>query len=131
MQQIHNPNKDCKPGDLLWGKNNRNKDGWRTHYIIYPGPFEDPHHLFLGAMLTHAQINGNIPMREEHFIHEDANGEKYKVTYNKSLIVASKLFKKIEWAPFTKVGELAAEGLTFVEQTIGHMDPEYYPYNAD
>ena len=55
------------------------------------------------------------------YLQFDKSGIQHKVTYDCSFLVKAKLIKSESWGPFSKVGELTAEGIQFVENTIGEL----------
>lgn len=117
------------PGDIIKGENNRNRDGRRSHYIIYLDKAENNASEFYGVMLTHSPNYGNVPLQAEHFINFDKTGMRHTVTFDASFIVADKFIKKADWAPFTLVGQLSQEGLEFVTRLIADKNPTRYPDN--
>ena len=125
---MKDPCKEAVPGDVLYGKKNLNKGRARPHYIIYLGTSKVAG-TFLGAMLTHSSDFNNISLREEHFKKKDNAGNDFKVQYENSFIAGELLYKKQDWAPFTKHGELTKEGLEFVIHHIGHLIPKFSPLN--
>ncbi len=116
-------------GDILHGKNNRNIRGISPHYIIFLGPDTTTTDRFMGAMLTSSSGYSNIALEEGHFEKYDENKKEWKVFYKKSFISSDLYHKKIEWAPFTKVGQLTNKGLQFVLNQIGHKSPIISPLN--
>jgi hypothetical protein len=118
-----------KPGEIFRGDNNENINNIAPHYIIYLGQDANPSDVFFGAMLTHTSGMGNIPLKESYFIKHDEFGTPYKVIYDNSFIVSELFHKKVEWQPFTKVGELSVEGLQFVMDKIGDKIPKSFKYN--
>lgn len=125
---ITNPTKSCNPGDIIKGKKNKNIDR-SPHYIIYLGPYGTSEDFFLGAMLSTSPDHGNTALLEEHFEKTDEHGNTYKVYYKNSYISTHKYLKKMDWAPFTKQGQLSKRGLEFVIKIVGHLKPEFFPYN--
>ncbi len=124
---MENINYQPEPGDILHGKHNRNTRKIKSHYMIYLKPYSED--LFLGAMLTSSSNYGNIPLGENHFEKYKENRHKYDVYYKSSFISRDLYFKKNEWQPFTKVGQLSKEGLKFVLAHIGEKEPIYFPHN--
>ena len=114
-------------GDILEAENRGLKQGF--HYIIYieGNSFED----FIGAMLTTSDINGNIPLEEQHFERIDQNGNDYKIYYKESHIVKVRLIKpEFDWGEYTKVGQLSKNGIEFIDEVLRHAPTmsfgEYY-----
>jgi hypothetical protein len=126
---MKDPNIDAEKGDILWGENNKNKDGRRSHYMVYLKPHSSDSDLFIGAMITHAKGYGNILLKPSHFEVVDQNGNNYQVIDEHTLIVAYPLIKKVEWFPFHKAGKLSPEGIAFIENAILHLNPEFYADN--
>ena len=121
---MENPNTEARKGDILWSDNNLNKSGRSAHYMIFIKSHDN--HYFVGAMITHSKGFNNIPLKEGHFKKADGTGKNYKVLYDNSLVVSKPLFKKLEWSPFIKVGELTAEGVAFIEKRILSSEPGFY-----
>src|ERR1700712_3155319 len=118
------PNTEAKKGDILYAENNINKQSKTPHYIIYLKPHPGNDNLFIGAMLTHASINGNIPLQKDHFVEADENGNKYKITYNNSLVINHPIYKKNDWMPFEKFGQLTQKGIEFIEASIAPYEQQ-------
>lgn len=75
--------------------------------------------IFYGFILTHSpNYKNNISLKEEHFLNEDSNGEKYPVRYDKSFFCIQKLIKKSEWGPYREVGQLSQQGVNFLESKV-------------
>lgn len=129
MTHIIDPSKQCMPGDILHGKNNRNKRGLTPHYIIFLGSIPSNPDCFLGAMLTSSSDYSNIPLHVNHFDKADAQGNPWQVTYKHSFIVDELFFKKNDWRPFTKVGQLSTDGLLFVEKHLKDKNPVFSQLN--
>lgn len=101
-------------GDILKG----NYELGAIHPIIFLEGYSNDY--FIGAMITSSpeyKKTKNILMRKEHFV------EKYKIHFNNSHLVDAKLYKKLEWGPFKKTGELTLEGIKFVESIIHKKYP--------
>ena len=128
---MNNPNTDAKKGDILVVENLSGKINKATHYMVYLKPFPEKSHLFIGAMLTHATINGNIPLQKDHFIKTDETGVKYKIRYNKSLVVNHPVYKNTDWIPFKKVGQLTPKGIEFIEQNIAPYEQQFIMPHAE
>lgn len=118
-----------KPGEIFRGENNENINNMASHYIIYLGQDEDRSDVFFGAMLTHTDGMGNISLKDSHFTKYDQFGSPFKVIYDNSFIVSELFHKKVDWRPFTKVGELSAGGLQFVMEKIGGKLPKLFKFN--
>lgn len=132
--KFDDPNQHSQPGDILWADNNFNKPEYRgPHYMIYLGPNGDDPYTFLGVMLTSAKKKyaGNVPMTEEYFEKNDADGNPWRVYYKNSLIVKKLFTKSVQWQPFEKCGQLTAAGLAFVRDQVGELEPEFFEGNAD
>jgi hypothetical protein len=102
-------------GDILRASDRRRIAG--LHYIVFLE--EDNLTDFVGAMITTSSMGDNIPMDASHFKILDQNGQPFALTFNNSHLVNARLKKFHAWGPFTKVGELTAEGIRFVEAAIG------------
>lgn len=126
---MDNPKTDALPGDILYGHNNRNLGNVSPHYIIFLALGDLPD-SFLGAMLTHSDRFGNIPLKKEHFEEVNNEGNLWDVQYETSYISADLYHKLIDWRPFDKVGRLTPEGLNFILTVIGHKDPILSRLNA-
>lgn len=85
--------------------------------------------FFAITMLTHSSRHNNISLNEEHFKNKDSSGKNVEIQYEKSFIAGDLLYKKQEWAPFTKHGEITAEGLAFINKHIRHLIPKFSPLN--
>lgn len=107
-------------GNILEASNRAFNAG--KHYIVYFEGYDDIN--FIGGMITHMPSKKNIKMADSHFKKLDESGTNYKVQFDNTNLVIAKLKKFINWGPFTKVGELTNEGITFVEKTIGHLNEE-------
>ena len=101
-------------GDILEASDKSLGKG--VHYIVFLGMSNDPH-VFLGAMLTRQNIHENIPLIANHFC------PNFPVTYDNSHIVNRLFVKFSNWGPFTKVGELSAVGLEFVQGHLANQSP--------
>ena len=104
-------------GDIL-GLNNNETDNKAIHYIVYLEVYPKDTSMFIGAMLTHSDMIGNIPLNKEHFIKFDKSGQSYQISFNKSLVVNHPLFKKSEWVNYDIVGKLSEAGIKFIEDNI-------------
>ena len=113
-------------GDIL----GLNKDGMPNnklpHYIIYLEVYPSDISMFIGAMLTHSNMNGNIPLIKEHFIELDDLGRDYQISFNKSLIVNHPLFKKSDWLNYKIVGRLSQAGIDFIENSIAPYELQFH-----
>lgn len=86
------------------------------HPIIFLEGYDDG--FFIGAMITSKcpeRYPDNLPMEKEHFLEASVDGQKYEISYGPSYLVDAKLLKRLEWRPFTKVGELTTSGTDFVD----------------
>ncbi len=125
------PNVEAKKGDILSIENELIKENKNTHYMVYLEPFPTNKNLFIGAMLTHSSINGNIPLQEDHFISNDERGNSYKISFDKSMVVNHPLYKKVDWMPFVKVGQLSQKGIDFIEDNIAPYVRQFIPHNLE
>lgn len=125
------PNIDAKKGDILSTENYLNKENKVPHYMVYLEPFPNNNNLFIGAMLTHSSINGNIPLQEDHFINTDEMGNNYKISFDKSMVVNHPLYKKVDWTPFRKVGQLSQKGIEFIENNIAPYVRQFIPHKLE
>ena len=100
------------------GLNNNETDSKAIHYIVYLEVYPKDTSMFIGAMLTHSDMIGNIPLNKEHFIKFDKSGQSYQISFNKSLVVNHPLFKKSEWVNYEIVGKLSEAGIKFIEDNI-------------
>lgn len=126
---MQNPTNEAVKGDILWGKNNKNLKGVRSHYLVYLANLPNEATLFIGAMLTHSPIDGNILMKREHFEEFDKNGDKFIFQFNGTRVVKKLLLKRTEWAPFSKRGKLTKKGIQFLEDNLAGP-PEHFSLNA-
>ena len=125
------PNTEAKKGDILHADNNINKQNKTPHYIIYLKPHPGNEHLFIGALLTHSPINGNVALQKDHFVQADQNGNEYKITFNNSLVINHPIYKKIDWMPFEKVGQLTPKGIEFIEGNIAPYEQQFIANNIE
>ena len=108
-------------GDILKGR----KGSDAIHPIIFLEGKDDTY--FIGAMITSSpNYKDNILMKSDHFETEDLGGERYEVSFEESYLVDAKLLKRMEWLPFSKVGQLTTEGVDFVISTIGDKYPQVW-----
>lgn len=126
---MNDPSIEAKPGDILYGKNNKNIFGIKPHFIIFLGDDTCSKDQFLGAMLTSSKKYSNISLKESHFEQYDLNGNEWQVYYKLSYICPEMYYKKKNWRPFKQVGQLSKEGLKFVLDKIGSMEPIHSPLN--
>ena len=125
---MDNPNIEAEKGDILWIDNNYNLNNI-PHYLVYLEVYPKDTNLFIGAMLTHATMNGNIPLMKDHFMELDKNGNKYQVCFNNSLVINHPLFKKGDCLPFFKVGKLSIKGIEFIEKSIEPYVVQFHQKN--
>jgi hypothetical protein len=103
-------------GDIIQG-NLRGKNE-SFHPIIY---FKECNEEFFeGGMITHYSGFGNISLLDEHF------NKKINDDTRPSYFVKNYLFKKHEWGPFYKIGELSPEGLKFVQSQLVNTIPKIW-----
>lgn len=101
-------------GDIFWATDKQNA----RHAVVYFEEWEkDPNTFFVGLMLTHANISGNIKMESSHFEINDANGIAHNFQYDNTFVVNTKLIKSIDWG-FVKSGELTQDGINFLKENI-------------
>ena len=105
-------------GDIIGLNSNEINAEKAIHYIVYLEVYPKDTTMFIGAMLTHSEMSGNIPLNKEHFIEIDKNGQSYQISFNKSLVVNHPLFKKSEWLNYDIVGKLSEAGIKFIEDNI-------------
>lgn len=111
--------KDMKKGDILKGKNNIQDDGRFGHPIVFLR--QNDTHTFIGAMLTSSgKFGENISMEHKHFNVTDEFTFRTQDTW---VVSGGPFIKKMEWAPFKKVGELSKEGIKFVESHLTRTNP--------
>ena len=111
---------DIEPvkGDIIGLNDNEANADKQIHYLVYLEVYPKDTSMFIGAMLTHSDMTGNIPLTKEHFIEIDKNGQPYQISFNKSLVVNHPLFKKSEWFNYDIVGKLSKAGINFIESSI-------------
>lgn len=100
-----------KKGDILKGSK---KEAF--HFIVYLE--EKDKNGFIGAVLTHSNINCNVLMKEKHFKTKQTNGRKWGFQFDNTYLVIKQFKKPISWGPYRKIGELTNEGVRFVELKI-------------
>jgi hypothetical protein len=127
---MEDPTKESVSGDILKAENNFNINAIPAHPIIYLGPHPD-NNYFLGAMLTHSPRYSNVALQKNHLKLNDDNNNPFEITYDGSFISSDLYQKKMNWAPFTKVGELTLEGLDFVLAHVGDKIPKLSPLNRE
>lgn len=125
------PNINARKGDILITEKDITKENQHAHYMVYLEPFPNNKNLFIGAMLTHSSMNGNIPLQENHFITVDENGKNFRISFDKSMVVNHPLYKKTDWIPFLKVGQLSQKGIQFIEDNIAPYVRQFIPYNLE
>ena len=126
---MDNPNIQAQKGDILWVTNNNYGTENIPHYLVYLEIYPKDTNLFIGAMLTHSLMSGNIPMKKEHFLEVDEEGKRYQISFNRSLVVNHPLFKKGDWLPFSKVGRLSEKGIEFIEENIAPYVVQFHQKN--
>ena len=108
-------------GDILRGR----KGSDAVHPIIFLEGQDDS--FFVGAMITHASNRrDNIPMLEEHFKRFDNKGRRFQLYFQRTHLVEAKLLKRLDWRPFSKVGELSHSGIAFVEEKLRGLHPRVW-----
>ncbi len=115
-----------KRGDIVLGENNTNPRYPKNGHPIVFLENKDAY-TFVGLMLTTKSHDGmNNLMEFTHFMTHDENGNEYEFKYSGTHIVPVNLLKKLEWAPFTKIGKLTPEGISFVENIVANTEPVYW-----
>lgn len=56
------------------------------HFMVQLEPLPVNREFFIGALLTHAAMNNNIPLQKDHFVETDENGDLSKITFDNSMI---------------------------------------------
>lgn len=95
------------------------------HYIVFLRFYPENDQFYIGALLTHSKINGNIPLLKYHFIEKDKNGNIYKVKFDKSLVANHPVYKKNDLDMSNLVGRLSEEGVAFVEKNIAAYERQF------
>lgn len=103
-------------GDILRGSKRGRDEAF--HPIIYIS--EHDNDFFLGGMITHSAIKGNVALDDAHF------ESKGKLDRKPQFFVQQYLLKKHDWAPFEKVGKLSPEGIKHVLKHIEKTEPTYW-----
>lgn len=103
----------------------KGKNHDHDHYIVFLQPYPENYYFYIGALLTHSTINGNIPLLKNHFIEKDQNGNIYKIKFDKSLIANHPVYKKNDLDKSNLVGRLSEEGVAFVENNIAAYDRQF------
>jgi len=109
-------------------ENGNNK---HLHYMVYLEPLPANHEFFIGALLTHAAMNNNIPLHKDHFIETDENGELYKVTFDNSMIANHPVYKKNNLDASRIAGRLSKKGIDFIEENIAPYERQFIDKNID
>ena len=103
-----------KKGEIYYGRKNTDS----IHPIVFLK--EKDGDFFYGVMLTHSgEFEDNVPMLEKHFEKRNEVGKDYELYFDNSCFVRVKLLKRLEWAPFRKIGQLSVDGINFVESNLG------------
>jgi len=109
-----------RKGDILLAANRSRVTAY--HYIVYYETLSDSE--FAGTFIsTDGSYEQNIEMSNNHFEEYDNHGALYDVNYDSSFLACAKLIKLESWGPFSKVGQLSNEGVEFLENTIGDLEP--------
>ena len=99
--------KDFKPGDILKATQRELKKGY--HPIVYLSGHSNTD--FVGAMLTHHNDKKrNVRLTTTSFINQSG--------YDNTYLVIGKFMKSEGWGPFSKINELTADELQFVNNAI-------------
>ena len=108
-------------GDIVFGQYNH-----KGHPIVYLYPHDEDN--FFGLMLTHSgQYADNILLDPTHFkIIDDLTGKSFKFNTSGTYLVARMFFKRHEWEPFKKIGELSQEGIEFVEKITKNQTAQFW-----
>ncbi|RUA17652.1 MAG: hypothetical protein DSY83_03680 [Flavobacteriia bacterium] len=110
-------------GDILMARNRKRNAGF--HFIIYIEPLDKE--CFVGSIITTSgKYPENIAMEDNFFEKVDENGKKYKIINKNSFLIPAKLIKLENWGPFSKKGRLSKEGCDFVDQHVGHLEPQIW-----
>lgn len=109
-------------GDILEATHRQLTKGY--HYIVFFEGYSKSD--FCGCMITHSNINENIPMEFSHFEEVNSKGELYKVKYDNTFLVKGKFLKSEEWGPFEKVGKLTTEGINLLDKEISDLEYETF-----
>ncbi|MCK4387006.1 MAG: hypothetical protein KAV41_02915 [Candidatus Pacebacteria bacterium] len=110
-----------RKGEIFFGK----KGSDAIHPIVYLKYYDK--NFFIGAMLTSSSNHAdNILMSKTHFEKTDSINKKYKLYFKNSHFVKAKLLKKLEWAPFIKVGQLTNIGIKFIKSCTKEKDPVFW-----
>lgn len=117
---IFSPNIDDVPGKKK-----------HDHYIVYLQPYPENEEFYIGALLTHSLINGNIPLHKDHFIEKDANGNFYKIKFDNSMVANHPVYKKNNLDVLNIVGRLSPEGITFIEKNIAAYTTQFINRNIN
>tara|TARA_B100000780_G_C21004227_1_gene401907 strand:+ start:498 stop:863 length:366 start_codon:yes stop_codon:yes gene_type:complete len=92
------------------------------HYIVYYESISA--NEFAGTFIsTDGSFEQNIKMIDNHFEEYDENNELYDIRNDVSFLARAKLIKLESWGPFTKVGQLSNDGVEFLENNIGDLEP--------
>lgn len=107
-------------GDILAAKDRSRAAGY--HFIVFYEYIGSNN--FTGTFITtDGDFEQNIQMKDNYFEEVDENGGTYAVQNNDSFLACAKLIKLEVWGPFTKVGKLSKDGINFLEDSIGGLEP--------
>jgi hypothetical protein len=104
-------------GDVLYGA----KKSDAIHPILLLGDRDED--FFYGIMLTSKKRPDNIALPAGFIEKTNFNGAKYEFQYRNTHFVGVLLLKKIEWAPFRKIGAINKGGIRYIEKFINLRDP--------
>lgn len=120
-----------KKGDIFSPKVHDEMSKKHDHYIVYLQPYPKDESFYIGALLTHSLINGNILLQKNHFIKSDANGNIYKIKFDNSLVANHPVYKKNDLDALNIVGRLSEEGIAFVEKNIAAYAVQFIAKDID
>lgn len=100
-------------GDILTGESNSFEEAY--HPIIFLRDKNDD--FFIGSFISHSKKHGNVILLSSHFNFLKNDDERT------SYFAPFQLLKTKEWGPFTKIGELSADGIDYVESKLSDDAP--------
>lgn len=111
-----------KKGEIY--KGSKRDRGAAYHYIVYLEKNRED--SFIGGVLTHSKMKGNVLMEKGHFMQTNEEGEDFEFQLDDVLptrLVVKRFIKPQDWGPYIKSGELTESGLEFVESILDEHDP--------
>lgn len=114
-----------KQGEIYRGKAEHRK-GNVFHPLVCLEDETKDKTIIEACVLTHSsqgQTYQNIPMRNEHFLENDENGNPYSFKFENTCLVQQAFNKELFWIEKTRVGKLSKEGLDFVLQHRSQFGP--------